>query len=352
MKFILSTEAEAAEGGTSPERYAEIVEEAQFAEEMGFHGWSTSEQHFNKAASMTSAPECILPFVAARTSKLRLRATSFVLLTFNHPLRVAERVNTIDVLSGGRFELGTARSNNPRTIKAFEVDADDTRPMWFESMEILRKALTQDEVSHHGRFWTIDPPVSIVPASVQEPHPPIWVSATSVETHVNAGRLGIGVMTGNSLPGGWAYIEECARTYKEALASADPGPSPINDSMTGNCVIAHCAETKEQAFSEASARATRFLTEVAGWFSTLARQSSDYAAMSELEKTIADGDLEAIVERAPYVTIGTPDLFVERARRLEEIGYDEYILNIDGMPHDQIMRSLELIGRHVIPAVS
>lgn len=353
MKFLLGSEADLPPGGgTLMQRYAEMIDEAQFAEQMGFHGVRISEQHFNPTASLTSSPECILGYIAAKTSVVRLRVTSFVLLPFNHPLRVAERSATLDLLSGGRFEIGTARSNNPRTLKAFEINPNDTRAMWFESMEILRKALALEEIEHHGRFWTIDPPVKLVPRPVQKPHPPIYVSATSVETHRNAGRLGIGMMTGNSLPGGWAYLADAVKAYREGLTEADPGPGGVvNDSKSVVSVICYCAESKDKALAAAENRAERFLGEVVQWYSHLSKASPDYAAMAGLRDIIDQGNgLEELIERSPYLTIGTPDFFIERAHRLKELGYDEFLLNMDGMTHDEIMRSIELVGKHVIPA--
>jgi alkanesulfonate monooxygenase SsuD/methylene tetrahydromethanopterin reductase-like flavin-dependent oxidoreductase (luciferase family) len=337
-------------GGTSPERYREMIEQAVFAEEMGFTTFLTSEQHFNREISMTSEPTPILAYIAAKTTTLRLRAASHVLLTFNHPLRVAEHAATLDVLSGGRAEIGTARSNNPRTLKAFEVNPDKTRAMWFESMNILRKALVLDEVEHHGDFWTISPAVPLIPKPIQQPHPPIFVSATSVETHGNAGKFGIGVMTGNSLSGGWDYLEEAMAAYREGLTVADPGPGGvINESAGALAVVAHCAETHEKAVAEAEARTHRFLDEISGWFKALADQSSEYAYMARLIEVVKTTGLDEIIDRSPYVTIGTPDFFIERAKRLESYGYTEFLLAKDGMPHEQIMSSIELIGRHVIP---
>jgi alkanesulfonate monooxygenase SsuD/methylene tetrahydromethanopterin reductase-like flavin-dependent oxidoreductase (luciferase family) len=350
MRFVLGSEAEAAGGGYTPERYHEMLEQARFAEEMGFTAFLTSEQHFNPAISMTSAPEVILGYLAATTSTIKLRVASFPLLTFNHPLKVAEKSATLDVISNGRAEIGTARSNNPRTLKAFQVDPKTTRQQWFESMEIIRKALTLDEVGHQGEFWTIDPPVPLRPRPVQKPHPPIFVSATSVETHGNAGKFGIGVMTGNSLPGGWDYLEEAIGLYNEGLKQADPGPGGVvNKSAGALAVVAHCAPTKEQAIAEAEARTHRFLEEIGEWFAALAQQSPEYAYMTRLSAIVEEEGMDAIIDRSPYISIGTPEFFIERARRLEEIGYDEFLLAMDGLPHEQIMSAIELIGTQVIP---
>jgi alkanesulfonate monooxygenase SsuD/methylene tetrahydromethanopterin reductase-like flavin-dependent oxidoreductase (luciferase family) len=239
-------------------------------------------------------------------------------------------------------------------LRAFEVDPGKTRARWFESMDVLRKALTLEEVEHAGEFWTISPPVVLRPRPIQKPHPPIYVSATSIETHRNAGLLGIGVMTGNSLSGGWAYVEEAMASYREGLAQADPGPGGVvNKSAGAAAVVAHCAATKEQAYAEAEGRAYRFLEEIAEWFAALAQSSPEYAYMAKLrERLEEEHGLEAIIEQSPYISIGTPDFFIERAKRLEDLGYDEFLLNLDGLPHEQIMRCIELIGTEVIPAVT
>ena len=199
-------------------------------------------------------------------------AGQFVLLSFNHPLRVAERVATLDRVSDGRFELGTARSNNPGTLAAFQVDPGATRGMWSESIAIIRGALTLDPFSHDGELWQI-PELSLVPRPVQTPHPPIHVSATSIETHRNAGRLGLGMMTGNSLPGGWDYLRNAVAAYEEELPGADGGPgNQITNCRGALAAVAHCAETTEAAHAEAAAVADNFITMVAWLVLTSSRR--------------------------------------------------------------------------------
>ena len=131
MRFGIVQEAYFPPGTTLQQRYWDMVEEAVHAEKCGFDFYCTSEQHFGYSeAYLTeradkhhvqkrgalSAPETFLPYVAARTERIKLRPTSVVLLPFNHPARVAEWIATLDVLTDGRAELGTARSNNFSTI--------------------------------------------------------------------------------------------------------------------------------------------------------------------------------------------------------------------------------------------
>ena len=351
MRFGLIQEADAPDLDFG-RRYAEMVDEAVFAEEMGFDFYALSEQHFNQTVATVSAPEVVLPFVAARTSRINLRWTSVVLLAFNHPIRVAERLTTLDVISKGRAQLGTARSNNLRTLQAFGIDPSETRRQWEESLDVIRTVLTEDPFEFHGEIWDI-PPTHLEPLPYQQPHPPIFVSATSLETHANAGRKGIGVMTGNSLPGGWAYMEEAVTTYRRALAEHEPVKGAVTDSATALAVMAHCAETDEQARAESEEAALRFVHEIIGWYQNISKASPDYAYLSKIEEVVdRKDDLDFMIERAPYLTIGSPEFFVERGRKLEAMGYDEFIVRIDGMTHEQHMKAIELIGRHVIPELA
>ena len=291
MRFLFGSEAEDASGRTSPQRYAEMVEQAQFAEQMGFTGFLTSEQHFNTAVSMTSAPECILAYVAAKTSTLRLRAASFVLLTFNHPVRVAERAATLDVLSGGRFEIGTARSNNPRTIKAFEVSADR------DARDVVRvdggppQGARLRRVRPPRQILDDRPPIALVPRPVQTPYPPIFVSATSIETHVNAGKLGIGVMTGNSLPGGWEYVEEAIDRIRSGLRRTrirEPGRGRQRhrDRPRGDLPLRRDRGAGDRRGRGAREPRSR---EVAGWFDALAKASPEYSSMVRCARSSTAG---------------------------------------------------------------
>jgi alkanesulfonate monooxygenase SsuD/methylene tetrahydromethanopterin reductase-like flavin-dependent oxidoreductase (luciferase family) len=350
VRFGLCQEADAP-GISFRQRYLEMVEEAQFAEEMGFDFYALSEQHFNPTVASVSAPETILPFVAARTSRINLRWTSVVLLAFNHPIRVTERLTTLDVISRGRAQLGTARSNNLRTLRVFGIEPGETRRQWEESLDVIRTVLTEQPFEFHGQIWNI-PPTYLEPLPYQQPHPPIFVSATSLETHGNAGRKGIGVMTGNSLPGGWEYMEEAVATYRAALTEHEPVKGAVTDSASALAVMAHCAETDEQAKAESEQAAFRFVHEIIGWFQALSKSSPDYAYLSRIEEIVdRKDDLDFLIDRAPYLTIGSPQFFIDRAKRLQALGYDEFILRIDGMTHEHHMKAIELIGKYVIPEV-
>ncbi len=367
MRFVLLQEAHFPQGVSLGRRYAEMVDEAILAEESGFTAYALSEQHFGYSPNWppervgpvsraaVSAPEVFLAYVAARTKRIRLRTASTVLLNFNHPVRIAERLNTLDVLSGGRAELGTARSNNVATMEAFGVDPTETREQWTESLELIVNALSKDPFSHEGRFWQMGER-TLTPASTQQPYPPIYVSASGPETHAIAGEVGIGAMTGASVLG-WPHVEKCVAAYREAIAAPTRPAGPlIVDSLGFTVLIAHCAETMAEAEAEVGVFAHDFLERMlgpGGIYERLVQASPDYGYLAEMEAIKERRhDLEFVQQHAPYASFGTPDMLIERFRQVAALGYDEILLRIDGMPHDVVCRSIELIGRYVIPALN
>jgi alkanesulfonate monooxygenase SsuD/methylene tetrahydromethanopterin reductase-like flavin-dependent oxidoreductase (luciferase family) len=339
-----------AEQVSPQQRIHEVVEEAVFAEEMGFDFFGLAEVHFSDVMTMSS-PEVVLAAIGARTSRIKLRFVSTPLLAFNHPLRVAERIATLDNLTNGRIELGTARSNQAHTLEAFGIDVSETRTQFADALELIVKALSQETFSHDGPVWQV-PERTIYPRPLQRPHPPVFGSATSIETHRFAGEQGIGIMSGNSLPGGWDFVQECLDVYRSAWTDAADRGRATNSTFSVLALRAHCAERSEQAMEEAADAAFDAIDLVTRWYSAIAAKSDDYAYMAKFQELDDHKrDLPWMIERAPYLTIGDPDFFVDRIARLEAMGVDEFILEIDGLGHAKQMQAIELIGREVLPRI-
>ena len=327
-----------------------MVDEAVLAEQAGFDFYGLSEQHFLPDIATTSAPEGILNIVASKTSKLRLRFMSAV-ISVNHPVRIVERLNTLDVMSDGRAELGIARSNNIYTLEAFGVSPQSTRARLNEGLEVVFGALTRGSFEHHGDIWDI-PERAVVPPAVQKPHPPVLLSATSLETHRMGAKLGLGIMSGNTVLG-WDYLDENIRAYKDEISDAEPIGGFVLDSIGSFVATAHCAPTMEEAKAEAEHVAYEFMDTVMDIYTKLAKASPDYEYLGRIE-TLSDHihDLDFLMEYNPYFHIGPPDFLVERFLRLQAMGVDELILRIDGMGHEANMKAIEMIGEHVIPAMA
>jgi alkanesulfonate monooxygenase SsuD/methylene tetrahydromethanopterin reductase-like flavin-dependent oxidoreductase (luciferase family) len=343
-------------GTTIQERWREVVDEAVLADELGFDFFGVGEQHFGgievegHELATSSTPEVTHGFIAARTSQIRLRPMSVNLIPFNHPVRIAEQLAAIDVLSNGRAELGGARSNNPWTLEAFGIKAENTRTYRNETLKVIVTALSSERFEFHGEHYDI-PERRLVPQPVQRPHPPITISATGPQSHVEAGKMGIGVMTGNT-SAGWEYAKECVDAYREAIADPEPIGPMVHDSVGMITTAVACAPTRERAIEIGAPIAFRWMDAIMHLYTVLADKAPDYAYLGNIRK-LQDRvrDIDYLIDCSPYITIGTPEFFLERARRVKELGADEWILRVDGMGHEENRKTIELLGREVLPEV-
>jgi alkanesulfonate monooxygenase SsuD/methylene tetrahydromethanopterin reductase-like flavin-dependent oxidoreductase (luciferase family) len=350
MEIILMQEGHRPEGVSIHQRMLEMVEEAVLADELGFDIYGQGEQHFARYVACISTPEVNHAYIAARTERIRFRPMSSNLLPFNHAIRVVEQLNALDVLSGGRAELGVARSNNPYTMEGFGIAATDTKAYRDEALAVMGKALSQESFEHHGERYDI-PERSIAPKPVQQPHPPLFMSATSIDSHKDAARFGIGVMCGNT-SAGWEYAQECVDVYKSGIKDARPVGAYVNNCLSMLSTAVNCDLTREKAMEAARPVAAKWMESIMGIYTNLSERSPDYAYLGRIQ-LLKDRmyDLDYLIDSSPYITIGTPEFFAERAEQIHAMGADQWLLRLDGMGHEENMRAIELIGREVVPEV-
>ena len=358
MRFGMISEACVSKGMPYSVRYHEVIKEAIFAEEMGFEFFGSSEQHFIPTGYTISAPEVLYGAIAALTSTIKLRHMSVVALKFNHPIRIAERLATLDILSRGRVEFGTARSNNIQYLNTFGVDPTNTRSEWRETLEVVVRALTESPFEFHGEHYDFDP-VDVVPKLYRPQCPPIFVSASSYETHRVAGQIGIGAMSFDNWFG-WEYLEGCINEYRQGLLEAEPigGLYDVNARSSFLTFPAHCAATREQAVTESRSTIIGLCTGVQHLYLEMARGEAarggtgyDYLhRMEDLDEH--KNDVDYMIDSNPTVLVGDPDQCIERCKELEKIGVDEVILKIDGYGHHTNLRSIEMFGKYVLPEFS
>jgi alkanesulfonate monooxygenase SsuD/methylene tetrahydromethanopterin reductase-like flavin-dependent oxidoreductase (luciferase family) len=346
MRFGFMSEAETPEHQSYFHRLHELVEEVKWADRLGFDFFACSEQHFTFGATI-SAPECLFSYLFPLTQRIRFRhAVALLPQRINHPLRVAERIATEDILSGGRIELGTGRANTPLIVKAFEVDPDRSRAEWREGVELIRRAFTEDPFSFDGEFYKV-PKRYLVPKPVQQPYPPISVAATSPESMVEAAELDIGVMT-SSYFFGWQWLEILANTYFDAIGGRN-GESGVKPSFTP-MLYTYCAETDEEARAIGFPAIYNTARMAVIAFARLAEISKSYGYMAqanEIAEKISDPDW--LIEESGTVVCGSPETCVRQLRRYVEMGATEIIIRIDGVSHKDTVSALELLAKEVLP---
>ncbi len=209
--------------------YHQATEQVILADKLGFHSVWTVEHHFLNEWSYSSAPEVWYGALSQVTKNIRLgHGVSLLPIPFNHPVRVAERIAVLNIMSNGRVECGTGRCLiTEQELGGFNINPEDSRPMWEEAVAQIPKMWTQEIYQgFQGKYFQI-PPREVIPKPIQKPHPAMWVAATQPSTWEVAGHKGIGALGfGISEPG---VIDKLVATYKKAISNCEPVGSFVND---------------------------------------------------------------------------------------------------------------------------
>ncbi|GAA2567821.1 LLM class flavin-dependent oxidoreductase [Mycolicibacterium diernhoferi] len=349
MKWSIIQEADRT-SSTNEERYHEVLDEVALADKMGFHAYGCSEQHFFAPKFTVSAPEVLYGAIAMRTERIIIRPMIAVPMTWHHPILIAERLAAVDMLSHGRTEFASGRGVNANTLNIFGVDPEDTREIYAEAADALEAIFDNpDEAEHHGKYWDF-PKVQVIPQLKDQRYPRMSMAASSLGSHEIAGERGYGVIAFENFFG-FGFLQDSIDTYKKAIAQTKVAPERVNNRV-GLCVgAAFCGTTTERAREQSGQEVLDYFEMAVGVY----RDAQDSPAFKHLN--IAGllgriGDLDWLVDNTSGVMLGDPDYFIRRAGKLAEMGVDEIVLRIDGIPHEDIMETIELIGREVIPATS
>src|SRR5438128_12060348 len=207
---------------SSPEIYARGIEIAQAAEALGFGNVLLAEHHFSTYGYL-SRPAQLATYIAAKTTRLRV-GTAVIVVPLHHPLVVAEEIATLDLLSGGRLDVGLGRGYQHYEFERFGLELESGRQRWDEAVDIILKSFEGQAFSYDGKLFKI-PETTVFPQPVQKPHPPICITAQSPDSLEAAVRRGFNVLTG----GFGVSIDRLAefrRLFDKAVAEVTP-PHPL-----------------------------------------------------------------------------------------------------------------------------
>lgn len=320
-------------------RYRELIQEVVVAEEAGFDFAGWPEQHFINAVCATAPAPVLYGAAAAVTSRIRLRS-AITVLPINHPIRVAEQSAAIDILSNGRFDLGTGRSNNAVNLRAFGASVQESMERYDEALAIIIKAFSGEAFSYEGKFWSLPDEVQLVPQPVQRPHPPLYVAASSVDSHFAAGKKGLGVMTFPNYQG-FEALQRSVESYRQGIQESEPVGAYVNDSVGVLSMPSLCLEDGALAREKVYPYMRMF---------TKALRVDEYAYRNEIESLANSTDeMKFMTEESAGCVIGDPDDCIRQIEKYREIGITEVTLGIDGVPHDTVVESLRTFGKYVIP---
>jgi alkanesulfonate monooxygenase SsuD/methylene tetrahydromethanopterin reductase-like flavin-dependent oxidoreductase (luciferase family) len=345
----------------------DALEQVDIADRIGIdHVWEV-EHHFLEEYSHSSAPEVFLAAVSQRTRRIRL-GHGIVQLPpgFNHPARVAERIATLDLVSGGRVDFGTGESSSQMELGGFGVDREQKRAQWTEALDVVTRMMVEEPFAgHRGRFLSV-PPRNVVPKPKQKPHPPLWVACSRRDTILLAARCGIGALS-------FSFVEpEEARRWVDdyyGIIASDkcvPAGFAVNPSVAVVLPFM-CHEDEATAIERGIDGAHFFGYSLAHYYVFGDHRPAATDVWEEFQANRARrGFTREIVSAgaAPLGmkllerglgslrgAIGTPTQVRELLERYRAAGVDQVILisQAGRNRHEHICESLELFGREVLP---
>jgi alkanesulfonate monooxygenase SsuD/methylene tetrahydromethanopterin reductase-like flavin-dependent oxidoreductase (luciferase family) len=302
---------------------------------------------------MSPSPTQLLSYFAGRTRRITL-GTAVIVLPWHDPVRVAEEIALLDVLSGGRCLFGFGRGAASVEYAGFRVPMEEARARFVESAQIVVKALTSESFDWDGEFFKI-PRTSIRPRPISHPERRFYASSVSPESAEIMARLGFGVLV--IMQNEWAKAAEDITRYQDLATSMGHAPRPpiILTNVS-------CAESR----AEAHERAAQYLSRKWDSIDTHYHFSDGHLASvkgyefyGNMAKTYSKMKDESYRKKATefYVKIqvvGTPDDCLQQVAELHRLtGLDHLVTEygFGGMPHEEAELNMRLFADRVMPAL-
>ena len=311
---------------------AETMAEVELADRVGLDVFALGEHHRPDYA--ISAPAVALAYAAARTKTIRL-SSAVTVLSSDDPVRVYQQFATLDLLSGGRAEIMAGRGSFIESFPLFGYDLDDYDELFAEKLELLLAVRAQEKVSWSGKLRAPIDNLGVYPRALQDPLP-VWIAVGGTPQSVaRAGMLGLPLALA-IIGGEPARFAPLAKLYREAGARSGRDPASLALGINGHGFLADTREAAVAAFFGPYAETMSRVGRERGWPPLTRAQF-----------------VQGLSPRG-HLMVGTPEDAIERILAQHAVfGHQRYLMQmrVGAMPHEAIMRSIELFGTVVAPAV-
>jgi alkanesulfonate monooxygenase SsuD/methylene tetrahydromethanopterin reductase-like flavin-dependent oxidoreductase (luciferase family) len=346
MEFGVFHESPALVGRPDQDAFAEAFDIVDGAERWGLDVMWLAELHFDAPRSVLSSPMCIASAIATRTKRMKI-GVAVQVLPLGNPLRIAEEAATVDHLSHGRLIFGAGRSGVAKTYEAYNIPYSESKERFNETLDIVRRAWTETSFSHNGKYFNFED-VTVTPRPFQSPMPPIRVAATSPDTFVSIGELGMPIFVAIRHEDARRFDPQIAAYRKAWQDAGHPGNGQVFLRAPG-FVAATAAEAK-----------ARYEVSLLDYFHAQSRLTADSARRLGLEPShsrfaTADDLATMTYDKAAAgsVMVGSPDDVARKIEALrDDMGLDGVLveLNCGGkVEHVHEMEALRLLCQEVQP---
>jgi alkanesulfonate monooxygenase SsuD/methylene tetrahydromethanopterin reductase-like flavin-dependent oxidoreductase (luciferase family) len=345
----------------------DALEQIERADRAGFDSVWEVEHHFLEEYSHSSAPEVFLAAASQRTRRIRLgHGIVQIPPSFNHPARVAERIATLDLISGGRVEFGTGESSSQAELGGFGIDRHLKHAQWEESLAAIPRMFVEEPFAGwEGRFFSM-PQRNVLPKPRQKPHPPMWMACSRRESILTAARHGLGALS-------FSFIEpeearEWVEDYYRIITSEECRPAGFRvDPNVAVVVPMMCHQDEQTAIERGIDGAHFFGYSLAHYYVFGKHRPGRTVLWDEFQQNRNSfGFVREIVTAgaAPLGVkllehgmgslrgaIGTPEQITQLIQRYEQAGVDAviFVCQAGRNRHEHICESIELFGKAVLP---
>jgi len=328
--------------------YESDVSQMLAAEALGYESVWIAEHHFNDYG-LCPAPQVLASFLAARTSRLRL-GMGVSLLPLHHPIDLAEQLAVLDVVSGGRLDVGIGRGGTLQDYQTFRSERADARSRIEEGIALMQQCWTGAPFDFNGQFHSAER-LHVRPRPVQRPHPPLFVAANSEDSVLSAARLGLPTLSSFFVP--VPELERRRQLYRETARAAGRTDAEIDavERRCGGMRVVHVAPDREDAlrtteppFMSYQRRMAMLRSDATGGNVPNSFDRS-LLRLRAFDEYLVDG----------WALIGTPDDVRQGLQRfIDATGYGRILLlmALPGIDTAHALRSMRLFAEQVAPAIA
>ena len=324
--------------------------QVEWSEELGFDEVWFTEHHFIDYG-LSVDPATLASAAAARTRRVRIGLAAAI-LPFHHPLRLAEQMALVDIISEGRLDVGVGRGNRSAEFAGYRVPQQESRERFDETVDVVQRAWTEERFSYRGRFFTFDD-VRVIPKPVQRPHPPLYQVCVTKDGIENTALRGW-PMLNSVLFGPVDQLLTNRDTYVNTLEKAGRTPPEIA------ALLARWGVSRQIYVADTDARALEEAKAAELWYQESFRRFVIPERIEDAHPTLQPG-FRAMADRLKSVTweglvretlaFGSPDTVARHIEYMRSIGVGQILcwMNFGGLAQERIRRSMELFAHEVMP---
>ena len=314
----------------------------ELADQRGFYCYHLAEHHATELSTVPS-PNLFLSAVAQRTKHIRLGPLSYILPLYN-PIRLMEEICMLDQLSGGRLDVGISRGSFGEHI---DNDPDKARAMFNEALEIMLMGMQTGQVDYDGKYYTFENVITRL-KPVQQPYPAMWYPTTNAESVPWVAAQGFNAVFAVHLAPDFSHVVDMVQRYRSEYAAHKNDSQRLNghvaEAKVGFSLHIHVAETDAQAMAQARPAFEQFMHNFTYRY-VRRGMPQRYADRKNFDEEFARGRL----------AVGSPATVRNQLSDYLERSGADYVLgcySFGGMPAEQILTSIDLFSKEVMPALT